>query len=511
MAQSARGLLATFAPRAADIFARASRAIGKLAGPPTEVQRRRLLSQQYLHVGVQTPEDVSSLMRLADTGYIYRLCDFWEEQRNRDCHLHTVAHRREQALVTKDWQVVPASEKRRDLRIAAWAEDAIKAMGDVHHREARDAGLDLRPLADLIAHLNSATIHGFAASELLYVRNGRRVVPAGALPMAPRRFVYAQQDGSLRWWDATGPQTLYPGKDILRDYPPGRFILHRPRVNGAGAGPREGLIRPLLWASLFRTWAMGDWLKLAELAWKPYRWGTYDPDKHAGDEDIGALETALQQLMAEGWATISNRTGLNIKFPDNASAQGGGQHEALIRFMAEEMSKAATGHTLTVEEGKRGTARTAQTGENVSHHILEIDARALEGTIQRHLLAPLIRFNFGDVPLPRFVFVTEQGVDSLALAQAIEKMRGAGLDGISAKWARAALGAPEPDVGEEVLGGKLWTPPGPEVVPVAAPGEEPENDNAVADLVVGEKALERAVRTYRVDRILVAAGMRRAA
>jgi phage gp29-like protein len=507
-----RGPFASLVALTAGILERAA---GALTGPPTVVEKPRPLTQQLLYVGVQTPDDVAALMRLADTGYMYRLCDFWEEQRNRDCHLNTVAYRREHALSTVGWQMVPASDRPRDLRIAAWTEDALKRMGDVEHREARAQGLDLRPFADLVVHLNGATIPGYAASELLYTKDSRRIIPAGALPMGSRRFVYSQFDGSLRWWDATGPVdgVPYPGRDLLRDFPSGRFIVHRPRINGA-AGPREGLIRPLLWASLFRTWDIGDWLKLAELAWKPYRWGTYKPE--AGDADIKALDKALQLLMSHGWTRISERTALNIKFPENTASAGGGQHEALARFLAEEMSKAATGHTLTVEEGKKGTARTAATGEHVAHGILEIDARAEEGTIQRHLIAPLVRANFGNVPCPRFVFVTELGADITALSTAIATLvEKAGLKGITAAWVRSLLGAPEPDEGQEVLGGVLWTPPtktAEEMAaekPVAPPAPEPAaNDN---DPDVTEKAMRNALRNYDLDRVLVAAGLRKAA
>lgn len=498
------GLGASLTALAAGLLERAA---GKLTGPPTKVEAPRPLSQQLLYVGLQSPDDVAALMRLADTGYMYRLCDFFEEQRNRDCHLGTVTYRREHALSTVGWQMVPASDRPRDLRIAAWVEDALKQMGDVEHREAKAQGLDPRPFADLVVHLNGAPIHGYAAAELLYSKDGRRVVPAGALPMGARRFIYAQSDGSLRWWDATGAIETYPGKDLLRDFPAGRFILNRPRVNGA-AGPREGLLRPLTWASLFRTWDIGDWLKLAELAWKPYRWGSYAPE--AGKEDIKALDNALQLLMAQGWTRISDRTKLNIEFPQNTAAAGGGHHEALARFLGEEMSKVATGHTLTVEEGKKGTARTAGAAENVSHNILEIDARSAEGAIQRHLIAPLVRQNFGNVPMPRFVFVTELGSDITAIANAIVALvEKGGLKGISAHWVRSLLGAPEPDEGEEVLGGVLWTPPTETEAEKPEPEEdEPANDN---DPEVSEKAMKHALRNYQVDRVLVAAGLRRAA
>lgn len=480
---------------------------GTLAGAPSDVEDARPLHQQYLYTGLQSPEGVADIFRYADEGYLYRAHDFFEEQRNRDLHLATVLYRRENALSTAPWQIVPASDRPRDLRIAAWLEDALKRMGDVEHPKARAAGLDPRPLTDLVSHLNGAPIYGFAFAEILYVKSGARVVPAGALPIAPRRFVYSQLDASLRWWDATGPAHNYPGVDLLRDYAQGRFVGHRPRVNGA-VGPREGLLRPLTWASLFRTWALGDWLKLAELAWKPYRWGTYDQAAGAGQDDIRALDAALQRLISRGWARIPKRTELHFEYAKGTASSAAGQHEALIRFLGEEMTKATLGHSLAVEEGRKGTARTATMSEGVTHQILEIDARAQEGSLQRHLCNPLVRFNFGKVPVPRFVFVTELGADIEKVSMAVARLvKDAGMRGVSEKWARSLLGAPEPDEGEQVLGGGTWTTA---AAPAEAPSEPDGAEGGPDPQDVSEGDVVRMLRNYRTDQLLVRAGLRKA-
>jgi hypothetical protein len=54
---------------------------------------------------------------------------------------------------------------------------------------------------------------------------------------------------------------------------------------------------------LFRM--LKDYLKLAELAWKPYRWGTYD--LNADSTDMRALDSALQRLASRGWVRIPHR------------------------------------------------------------------------------------------------------------------------------------------------------------------------------------------------------------
>lgn len=505
-----RGIFPALLARVADLGAQFRAAAGGLTGKPSAVQAPRQLSQQYLRLGAQRPETVSAIMRQADAGYLWQLCDLLEDQRTRDSHLQTVCSRRERAVANLPWQVIPASDRPRDLRVAAWVENVVRALGN-----ERVDGEDLRGLSDTVTHINAAPIHGHAAAEVLWRRSGRYVVPLGSLPIAPRRFIYGQDDARLRWFDVMGgpAENAYPGKDLLRDFADGRFLVNRPRINGA-VGSREGLIRPLVWASLFRTWLIADGLKLAELAWKPYRKGEYT--SIAGEGDIADLEEALQQLTSNGWTTYNkDKVGIVIEYAKNRTAGDGGLHMAFARFLGEEMSKVATGHTLTVEEGNRGTARTAGTAENVSAEVRDIDARGCESVIQRQLVAPLVRYNFGKVPVPTFRFVTEQGGDVEVLALAIERIRGKGDLPIPLRWVWQILGSPEPDEGEALLGGGVWKPPSPEDEAQQQPAEKPAgkpDDKATDDTEgpdVSEKAMRRMQRAYAVDLLLREAGVRR--
>lgn len=494
-----RGFFSGLAARAAAVVPQLRAAAAGLTSKPSAAQAPRPLTQQYLRPAAKKPDEVSAIMRQADTGYIWQLCDLLEDQRTRDCHLQTVCSRRERAVANLPWQMIPASDRPRDLRVAAWVEDTLRQLGN-----ERIDGEDLRGLSDTITHLNAAAIHGHGATEVLWRRNGRYVAPLGTLPIAPRRFIYDPMDARLRWFDVMGGPSgnAYPGKDLLRDFPEGRFLVNRPRINGA-VGSREGLIRPLIWASLFRTWLIADGLKLGEQAWKPYRKGEYT--NAAGDDDILDLEAALTQLTSNGWTTYNKeKVGIVIEYAKNRTAGDGGLHMAFARFLGEEMSKVATGHTLTVEEGNRGTARTAGTAENVSAEVRDIDARGDESVFQRQLIAPLVRYNFGKVPIPTFRFVTEQGGDVETIALAIERIRGKGNLPIPLRWVWQMLGCPEPDEGEALLGGGTWTPPKPE--DAKAP-EAAANDTEGPP--VSDKAMARMARVFAVDCLLREAGVRR--
>jgi len=513
---------------------RASKPSGLTKGPAENAGvDRRPLAQQYLYTGPQNPAGVSSIIRLADTGYMWRLCDLFEKYRNEDSHLQTVASRRERALADVPWQIIPASEKRRDLKIAAWLEDAFKAMGD-----KKIGDVSTRGLTDAITHLNSGVIYGYGIGEVPWTKDGIYVKPAGFLPMGARRFVYSQFDASLRWYDMNGALTAYPGVDPVNDYPEGRFLVHRPRINGA-IGPREGLIRCLTWAAMFRLWTVKDWHRAGEFSWKPYRIGYYKKDGTV-DEDRTAVEEALQYLSTNGFAALPDTVEIDIQFAKNRTAGDGGVHGGLAAFLAGEMSKVTLGATLSVEQGRVGSNALGNVHRDVAMTVRDADARALEDTIQRQLIAPLVRYNFGDVPIPSFRFTTEEGADLAALASALQKLgpsqQGMGLH-IPARWVRTTFGIPEPEIGDELMDGSVRRDPaevaaeaaqakkdmaaqmagkGPQTTPEApqqgepagkkTPADEPGNDNGPP---VSEKAIERAYRAYVTDRVLTMAGFRK--
>lgn len=476
------------------------------------VQSRVPLSNQYLRVGGKiSPATVSAIMRQADVGYVWQLMDLGDELKQKDAHLGTVCFRRETAPTQLDYQLVPATEKRRDLRIAAFVTESLKRFGDVEVD-----GVDVSDFSKTIAHLNGGAFYGHAVSEVLWQRDGRYVVPGGSIPIQARRFVYGQADGVFRWWDATYPHDPYPGVDIRKDFPAGKFLIHRPRINGS-IGPREGLIRPLVWAATFRTWGISDWLKLGELAWKPYRMGYYKRDNGpASAEDKAALEDALESLTTNGFTALPDTTKAIIEYA-KGRGNSGGTHSDLVAFFAAEMSKYALGATLGVEQGRVGSNALGRVHADVAREILEFDARALEGTIQRYLIVPMVRKNFGpNVPVPQFRFLTEESADLAMMAEAIERLAGKGLV-IPQKWVRTLFGMPDPVDDEETMGGALPQADGtllpkPPEAPTgdpADPGEpDEEQGKSLDDLAsfVSDAQMRQMLNVYTTHRVLSATG-----
>jgi phage gp29-like protein len=446
--------------RAAYAFARVLGAGAAFERAPRGIVNARVMPDLALWAafnrigGGLTPQQVSSIIRDADTGDITRLMDLANDARQKDGHLQSVLGTSEESIAELEWQLVlPENAKARDKRAAKAVEDWLRACKG-------DAGTEKKGLADLIAHLAGAVFYGHAVSETLFRKRDGYIVPAAFDLLAPRRFKYRPRDGRLVWCDQGMP---YDGVDFRADYP-FRFIVSQPRVTG-DVPCREGLVRVLMWAALFRNWTMTDWLRTAEMSWKPWRTATYDKD--ASDEDIADLETVLERLTTSGYAALPETTKLDVGWP-SGNQQSGGAHPVLFDTVGKEMSKAVLGNTEVVESSQSSGYAQAKVGHTVSRTLIRSRARHIAEVLTRDLVRPLIEMNFGrGVAVPEWRFITKDPVDLKAFGEGIEKLVNAGAE-IPQSYVRTTVGIPERK-GDEPL---LVPPKAAPALPAAAPKPE---------------------------------------
>lgn len=426
---------------------------------PIEMVAQPALYYQHTRIGGSlTPEDVSNILRTADTGYMWRLADLANESRQKDCHLQSILGTREMAVAGMRWHIIPASEDPKDVFIAEWCRDWLANFGT----QAPVPGEPRRDLRYLVSHLAGANYFGYGVTETLFDRDGKYVIPTACRAVEPRRFVFDIETGNFRFWDVQG-SVPYPGTDLQAEYP-GRFVDFHPRVNGDYES-REGLDRVLVWASLFRNWAEADWMKLAEIAWKPWRKGKYNSGRDpknptpAVKEDKAILRSALELIATNGIAIYPDTVDIQVEWPQRGS--GSANHEALCRFLAGEQSKAVLGQTLTTEQGKVGSQALGNVQNEVRHDIRDYDAVGIASVIRRDMIAPVVRLNFGNaVRVPMFVLVADKVVDLGQLSLAVKNFADAGL-AIPAAWARDTANIPHPKAGDELLGGGVYQLPDP--------------------------------------------------
>lgn len=428
-----------------------------------EVVASPALYNQHQRIGGSlTPEDVSSIMREADSGYIYRLVDLFNESRQKDCHLQSVLGTREMAVSQMRPVILPATPSAQDRKIADWCSEWIANFGTGDSRDSD--GDEPKDLRTLIAHLQGGVTFGHATAETLYAKDGAYVIPIGAVPLSQRRFIFNLADGRLRFWDVQG-SAPYPGTDLTATYP-GKFIQFQPRVNG-DVESREGLCRVLCWAALFRNWDMGDWMKLAEVAWKPWRIGSYNKAEVSG-EDVQILQMAMQALTTSGVAWIPNSVSIAVEWP---KSKGDAQHAVLASFLGKEMSKAVLGQTMSTEDGS--SLGQAKVHNEVRHDVRDNDGCNISACLRRRLLAPAVRLNFGrDALIPLFSLQADEPVNLLEFSGSVLNFSKAGL-AMPAKWVRGKVGIPEPEGDEELI--EAPAPKAPTAKPTGKPGQEPSD------------------------------------
>ena len=423
LTRAKRVVVAKGAPVMRDIVDRAMRAPrGQVVGePPLWAHGVRL-------GGGITPQQITAVMREADAGYPARLVDLANECRQRDCHLQAVLASLELSLAGLGWQIVPPTDARaKDKRAAKWVEKVLRSL----------AGLPL-----LIAHLAGAIFHGYAVVEILWGKKDGKLVPTGFVFVAPRRFKFDPQNGTLLLSD-DGEERV----DLAKEHP-NKFVFSMPRVNG-DVRPREGLQRPLVWMSVMRNWTIADWLKTGEMSWKPWRIGIYK--KTSDSKDRNDLETVMRRMTTDLSCVIPDTTDMKIEWPGGRGAVGS-THELLVKCLAGEMSKATLGQTETTESSSSSGYAQAKVHDNVRRDILEARAKQIASDITLHLIGAMVRLNFGpDVVVPCFEFQTKDEIDLDAFSKALLTLRDAGME-IPVAWAHDRAGIPEPKEGESVLG-----------------------------------------------------------
>ena len=429
------------------------------------------LDEQFQRIGGGiTPSQVSSILYEADTGVMQRLVDLTNDFRQKDGHLQSVLGTRENALTGLPLAVDPFVERgekeptEADSEIAGFVEDALKGA----------TGLDqnVRSFTDTLAHLNGAVCHGYAVAETVWRKDGPHILPVGFRHVAPRRMRFRQDDGRLVWQDGAGIGPAEAGVDLQRKWP-GNFIIHQPRING-DVPAREGLARLLVWVALFRNWTIADWMKLAELSWKPMRVGTYGKD--AGKLDREKLLLALQSLTTNGITILREDVKAELVWP--ATTGGGVQssHQALAEFLGAEASKAVLGQTLTTESGSRGARSLGEVHDKVRKDIREYDATSVvRSTLRRDLVRWIVGLNFGfEVRCPDVYLATDDAVDLESFSKGIKNLGDAKVR-IGQVWVRDMIGAPQPDPDDEVIGTT-------ETDPDAEPNDDDEEDVDTSDL-----------------------------
>lgn len=408
---------------------------------------------------------ISSVFRLALTGYRREFCDLLDELLERDPHMYAVVAQRVHAVAGGRIQIVPAKTE-------AGSADEKRA------REIKDyvdrRVFSIPDLQQSFAQLQWGGIfYGVGASEISWRQDEDGWYPARLHWIHSRRLAYPDANSwSVRIWD----QGMVASWDVHQDPTaqlfglrcddfPGKFLVHTPSVRG-NYPTRDGLGRECAyWSALKLMGARGasQYIERFGKPWSAGYYATQDDGKPraANDEDIKALDAAGRALGIGGLAhaTLPNSTKLDI-FGPAAFAPGSSLiHAAFVALCNGEESKAVLGQTDTTEAGPNGSRSATEVRKTGTYELYRYDAACLSETINHGLIRWIVSLNFpGEERLaPRVVIHAAEAPDPDALAKRASLLAHAGApvdaDEIGEQTGVAML--PEPKDGEKQQGRRM--------------------------------------------------------
>ena len=383
-----------------------------------------------------SPRRLAEIFREADEGNVLRQMELFEEMEEKDTHLFSQLQTRKLAVTGLDWEVQPFSEEERDVAVAEFIDDQLHG---------------LESLNDVLLDILDAVGKGISLSEITWgVDSQGRNVVEDITWVHPKKIFWDSIDDEIKITTREYPQGI--------PLPENKFIVHKYKAK-SGHPSRAGVLRIVSWMYLFKNYDLKDWVSFCEVFGMPLRLGKYDAS--ASDADKAALMEAIIQLGTDAAGIVPSTT--TIEFIESNKQSSAEIYEKLARYCDEQMSKAVLGQTLTSDSGS-GSYAQSKTHNEVRKDLTAADANALENTLRRDLIRPLVEFNFGPgTPIPTLQFQTEDAEDLKETAEIYRTLAfDMGLE-IPKRHLYKKFGIPKPERGEPVTQRQQ---------PVGAPGPE---------------------------------------
>ncbi|GAB6170773.1 hypothetical protein JCM15765_02510 [Paradesulfitobacterium aromaticivorans] len=337
-----------------------------------------------------------------------------------DPHVSACVFARKSGVLSKEWDVAPATQEPRDLEIAEFVKENLKNL---------NFDQDLRQMLE-------APYMGFRAMEIMWEeRAGRWWVQAlKARPV--RRFAFGI-DGDLR--------VLSHSSLNDEPAPPAKFVLVQHEEDDENPYG-ERIFSRCYWPWVFKKHGFKFWAIFTEKYGMPTAVGKYQPG--ATPEDKNKLLEALDSLVQDAAVAIPANAELELKETSGDKAE---VHRLFLTFCNAEISKAILGQTLTTEMGDTGSYSAAQVHQEVKEDIVEADAKMVMAALNDQLIRPLVEFNFGPQDnYPTFrIFYKEDDIQK-DLAERDTKLVESGVP-IGVNYFYNRYNIPQPEESEEVV------------------------------------------------------------
>ena len=374
---------------------------------------------------LSNPDEVLS-REAAGRGY-----DLYDEMEDKDPQIASLLQTRRLGVMSKEREIVPASQSQRDIEIADFVRLALS--------EVPRFDEDLNSLLDAVPK-------GFSVSEILWEAQGDRVAIADIRSRKQDRFVFG----------SGGPQGGLPLRLLTTEspyegiaLPPRKFIVHR--HGGRYENPYgEAVLKSVYWHWWFKKNVIKFWVIFAEKFGMPTAVGKYPEGTKSDKQD--ELLSACEAIQTDSAVVIPQ--GMVIELLEATRSGSVDTYQEFCEYLDSQIAKAILGQTLTSGEGRHGTQALGMVHAHVRQDILEADAASLEATVNEQLIPWLVDFNFpGITGYPRLKIHAEEIGDLQALSERDERLLRIGLP-VSSRYFYERYRMPPPAEGEALV-----TPP----------------------------------------------------
>lgn len=289
----------------------------------------------------------------------------------RDTHAFAMLQKRKKGMTARAWEVQPGGDRPIDKDAAELVKDILTGL----------------PFDRVCEDLLDATLKGFAISEIVWGRDGNRIVPVSIRTHDQRRFAFGEDwQPRLLTWTA-----MVDGIEL----PPRKFITHRFGVKGnnpygLGLGTR------LFWAVLFKREGVTFWLHFLEKFAGP---------TIVGKTPVGVLPAEQNRLLqslvaAKTSSAITVPIGTDIDFLE-ASRSGSVTYEQWLAYWDRQISICVTGETLTTQVSESGGSRAlGEVHQEMLDLLVDSDGDLLSGTLRDSLLRWIVEYNIPGAAVP---------------------------------------------------------------------------------------------------------------
>jgi len=342
----------------------------------------------------------------------------------RDPEIRQAMQTRRLAVVGREWEIIPGSDKAPDIKIADYVKEVLLSCNFDNGRKA----------------LLSAIVLGFKPAEIMWEYSEGSIWINRFIGKPSRRFTF-DVDNNLKLLTM---KNMIEGEAV----PSRKFqVFAWGSDNGSPFG--YGLGSSLYWMDWFAKNTLKFWMIFCDKFASPTPIGKYPNGTTTAQQT--ALLSACEAIQTESAIAIPETMVIELL---EAARQGSmDTYERLCNYLDKKKTKLILGQTLTSDVGDKGSYAASKTHEEVRQDFIKADADELCEALNGQVIKWLVDYNFPNVSrrgYPRIWIRTEDEDDLKPLAERDKLLVDIGVP-ITKKYFYDTYGIPEPQEGEEVV------------------------------------------------------------